>query len=287
MNKAVGFILVFIAALSWSTAGLFTRVVSTDIPTTLFWRSFTGGLCVLAVYMILRRTANIRKLFQFGVGEAVMAVVNAIATICFISSFFYTTIANVVFVSGTMPLITFVLAMIFLKEKLTLITTIACLLSAVGVMFIMWGAQNFGDIIGLALAFGMTTFLASLTVAVKYYPKADMVKATYLAAFLGALLVAPFATFGETSTSDYQWLFLYGFVNVGLGFAVYLVGVSKITAVAAALISLLEVLLAPIWAAWLFNEELGQRTIVGGGVILFATIMYLTVKERKIVESTA
>ncbi len=216
-----------------------------------------------------------------------MAVVNAIATICFISSFFYTTIANVVFVSGTMPLITFVLAMIFLKEKLTLITTIACLLSAVGVMFIMWGAQNFGDIIGLALAFGMTTFLASLTVAVKYYPKADMVKATYLAAFLGALLVAPFATFGETSTSDYQWLFLYGFVNVGLGFAVYLVGVSKITAVAAALISLLEVLLAPIWAAWLFNEELGQRTIVGGGVILFATIMYLTVKERKIVESTA
>ena len=100
MNKTVGSILVFVAALSWSTAGLFTRVVSTDIPTTLFWRSFTGGLCVLVVYMILNRTANLKKMFQFGVGEGVMAIVNAIATICFISSFFHTTIANVVFVSG-------------------------------------------------------------------------------------------------------------------------------------------------------------------------------------------
>ena len=285
MNRTTGSILVFIAALSWSTAGLFTRVVSTDIPTTLFWRSFTGGLCVLVVYMIFNRTANLKRLFTFGTGEAVMAVVNAIATICFIASFFHTTIANVVFVSGTMPLITFVLAVIFLKEKPTAITTIACSLSATGVMFIMWGAQNFGDVVGLALAFGMTTFLASLTVAVKYYPKADMVKATYLAAFLGAILVAPFATFGDTSVSDYQWLFLYGFVNVGLGFAVYLVGVSKITAVAAALISLLEVLLAPVWAAWLFGEEMGPRTAIGGGVILFATVMYLTLKERKVVAS--
>lgn len=287
MNRVAGVFLVFIAALSWSTAGLFTRVVSTDIPTTLFWRSLTGGMCVLAVYMILNRSIDPRRLFQFGIGEAVMAVVNAIATICFIASFFHTTIANVVFVSGTMPLITFVLAVIFLKEKPNVVTTTSCVLSASGVMLIMWGAQNLGDILGLALAFGMTAFLASLTVAVKYYPQADTIKATYLAAFLAALLVAPFTSFGDTSTSDYQWLFLYGSVNVGFGFAVYLLGVTKISAVAAALIALLEVLLAPIWAAWLFGEEIGPRTALGGGVILFATIMYLTLKERKAVVSTA
>ena len=144
-----------------------------------------------------------------------------------------------------------------------MITTTACVLSAIGVMFIMRGTQNFGDVIGLALAFGMTTFLAPLTVAVKYYPKADTIKATCLAAFLGALLVAPFASFGDTTESDYQWLFLYGFVNVGLGFAVYLVGVTKISAVAAALIALLEVLLAPIWAAWLLMRKWDQGPLWG------------------------
>jgi drug/metabolite transporter (DMT)-like permease len=38
-----------LAALSWSTAGLFPRLVSTDMFTTLFWRSLLGGLTVLVL----------------------------------------------------------------------------------------------------------------------------------------------------------------------------------------------------------------------------------------------
>ena len=53
MNQKLGITMVFIAAMAWSTAGLFTRVVSTDIPTTLFWRSLIGGLCVLLIYVFL------------------------------------------------------------------------------------------------------------------------------------------------------------------------------------------------------------------------------------------
>ena len=36
-----------------------------------------------------------------------------------------------------------------------------------------------------------------------------------------------------------------------------------------------------------FDEEMGPRTGVGGGIILLATIMYLTLKERRVVASTA
>ena len=43
MRNMTGPFLILIAALSWSTAGLFTRLVTTDIPTTLLWRSITGG----------------------------------------------------------------------------------------------------------------------------------------------------------------------------------------------------------------------------------------------------
>jgi len=39
--------LVFIAALSWSTAGLFPAVVTIGIPTTLLRRSLTGGAGIL------------------------------------------------------------------------------------------------------------------------------------------------------------------------------------------------------------------------------------------------
>ncbi len=43
-----GVVLIVLAALSWSTAGLFPRLVSTDVFTTLFWRSLLGGITVLA-----------------------------------------------------------------------------------------------------------------------------------------------------------------------------------------------------------------------------------------------
>ena len=50
-DAVIGMVLVAIAALSWSTAGLFTRVITTDIPTTLFWRSVFGGLAVMHIHM--------------------------------------------------------------------------------------------------------------------------------------------------------------------------------------------------------------------------------------------
>lgn len=41
--------------------------------------------------------------------------------------------------------------------------------------------------LGIGLAFAMTFFMASLTIAAKYFPTANVVKATYLSGFLGAL----------------------------------------------------------------------------------------------------
>ena len=69
MRNAVGPFLILIAALSWSTAGLFTRVVTTDIPTTLFWRSIVGCICVFFIYYITRRKKIIKDMFNFSVGD--------------------------------------------------------------------------------------------------------------------------------------------------------------------------------------------------------------------------
>lgn len=105
----------------------------------------------------------------------------------------------------------------------------------------MWGEQDFQHWTGVVLAFGMTVFMAAITVAAKHFPRADLTKATYLSAFIAAVAVMPFATFSNTLPSDYLWLFLYGFVNVGLGFGVYLLGVARVPALVAALVGLTEI----------------------------------------------
>lgn len=277
----MGPFLICVAALSWSTAGLFTRLVTTDIPTTLLWRSIIGGICVLLIYYAMDKKASFRDLFVFSLGEFCVACLSAAGMMCFISAFFFTTIANVSFVYGTMPLITYALSLIFLREKILIFPVSCCLISTLGMIIMTFGNAALNDDLGIALALGMTFFMAAMTVATKVFPKANTTKATYLSAFISALAVCPFATYTLLLTSDYIWLGLYGFVNVGLGFGIYLMGVTRVSALSAALIGLIEIPLAPIWAWLLFNEYIGGLVLLGGSIITLAAATYVLNHHRK------
>jgi hypothetical protein len=49
----LGLLLVTLSALVWSTAGLFTRIISVDTPTMLLWRGIFGSLGFFA-YMLFQ-----------------------------------------------------------------------------------------------------------------------------------------------------------------------------------------------------------------------------------------
>lgn len=274
-SYGVGVLCVFAAALAWSTAGLFTRVVSTDIPTTLLWRSMFGGGSVVLIYILVKKPRSFRELFQFKLGEFVIALLSALGMMCFISAFFFTSIANVSFVYGAMPLVTMLIAWLALNDPLTATGLISTVLSGSGVAVLVWGGQNFGDLIGIGLAFLMTFFMAAVTVAAKFFPDADAMKSAYLSGFIAAFLVLPFSQSMSASSQDLVWLALYGLVNVGLGFGVYLLGVSRVPALAAALIGLSEIPLAPIWAFLLFDERITIPMIAGGSSVLIASVIYI------------
>ena len=217
MRNLVGPFLILIAALSWSTAGLFTRVVTTDIPTTLLWRSSIGGVCVLIIYHLINKKMSFKELFLFSFGEFFIAVLSAAGMICFISAFFFTTIANVSFVYGTMPLVLIFSFPYFLKrENFFVFNFLLCRIHIGYGYYDIWkyGLKRlFGDI----PCAGYGVFYGGIDRCSKVFPESDTTKATYLSAFLGALIVLPFSTHSILPASDYIWLGLYGFVNVGLG----------------------------------------------------------------------
>ena len=281
-NTVIGMVFVAIAAVSWSTAGLFTRVVTTDIPTTLFWRSVFGGLAVVVIYVLHNRPKQLSVLFTFTRGEIVLAFVSGIAMCFFIAAFFFTSIANVSFVYGTSPLVTVILAWVLLKDRPPAMTLMAAGLGALGVAVLAWGGQNFNDLMGLALAGMMTLLMASIAVLAKYFPDTDAGKAAYLSAVIAALAMLPFVSGFMLDAHNLLWLALYGVVNIGLGFGVYLLGVARITPATAALIGLLEVPLAPIWANLIFDEALTLAIVIGGGLVLTAAVMHIRSTHRKV-----
>lgn len=135
-------------------------------------------LCFFIYYITTRE--KIKYLFKFSVGDFFISILSAAGMICFISAFFFTTIANVSFVYGTMPLVTYILSLIFLKERISVFSISCCVVSTLGMIIMTFGNAKLNDYWGIALALGMTFFMAALTVATKFFPKANTAKATYL-----------------------------------------------------------------------------------------------------------
>jgi drug/metabolite transporter (DMT)-like permease len=268
-------VLIVLAALAWSTAGLFPRLVSTDVSTTLFWRSLLGGITVLALQATLNKRDDLTSLWQLSRPEWGMAVMTAVAMITFIAAFFYATVADVVFIYGAFPILTLVLSALLLHTGIKRVDVICSVVVALGVTLILWGQPSLHNAFGTLLSFAATVMFALMTVGIKRYPNAEMVKVTYTGAFLSALMMLPFADFTHTSRHDIAWLWLYGVLNIGVGFGLFLLGVRRIKTVLASLICMIEIPLAPMWAYAFFGEKVTQQSLVGGAVILLAVLANL------------
>jgi drug/metabolite transporter (DMT)-like permease len=268
----LGVVLIALAALSWSTAGLFPRIVSTDVFTTLFWRSLLGGLSVLALQALLNKRHDLRSLWRLTRAELLMSVASSGAMVCFIAAFFYAPVADVVFIYSAFPIITLLLSALLLRTIVQRIDVLCTLTVVAGMGLIVWGQPSLQSLLGAALSLFATLLFALITIGIKRHPQAEMVKVTYMGAFIAALAMAPFSSFGSTSTHDLLWLWLYGLLNVGIGFGLYLLGVRRLKAVLASLVCMLEIPLAPLWVYVFFDETVSRQSLMGGAVIVLAVL---------------
>jgi drug/metabolite transporter (DMT)-like permease len=88
-------------------------------------------------------------------------------------------------------------------------------------------------------------------------------------------MVLPFAQFSGTSGQDLAWLWLYGFLNIGVGFGCFLLGVRRVKTVLASLICMVEIPLAPLWAFAVFDENVSRNSLLGGTVIVSTVLAHL------------
>ena len=101
----VGVILVTTAALIWSTAGFFTRLISADTWTLLFWRSVFGALFLLAVLVRQERLGALRTIGTMGRPGWVVAILSTIVILTYISALRLTAVADVMIIQATLPFV--------------------------------------------------------------------------------------------------------------------------------------------------------------------------------------
>jgi drug/metabolite transporter (DMT)-like permease len=267
-----GQIYVALAAVAWSTAGLLQRQLSLDIATQVAGRALFATLALLAYVAVAERGRVAQACRSVGLAGVGFAICLAVASATFIAALNHTTVARVLFIQAVSPVLAALLAWVLLGEPVTRRTALAMAVALAGVG-IMLGAPGSGDALGDGLAVVMAFSFALALVITRHRRDVSMAPATCLSQLLLLVVLFPLATPADVGGDDVLWLAVMGGTQIGLGLALLAIGARLIPAAQVGLITLLEVVLGPIWVWIAVSERPDTATLVGGAIVIGAIVM--------------
>ncbi len=269
---------VALAAVAWSTAGILQRELTVDIPTQLAGRALFAALGLLAYVAVVERGEVVRAFRAIGRGGLLIALLLGISSGSFIISLNYASVANVLFMQALAPVLAAALGML-LGEPVGRRTWLAMGIAIAGVALMVGGPGRPG-LLGLGLSFLMSFSFAATLVLTRHLRNVSMAPATCLSQLLVLLCGAPLGRPSEIGGQDLLLLVSLGVGQIGLGFVLLTIGARLIAAAEVALITLLEVVLGPLWV-WIFlGEGAGAATLAGGAVVLVGVAIQVRAGSR-------
>lgn len=276
----LGLLLLTGAAIAWSSAGLFTRLIAAETWSMLVWRGLFAAAGLLAVLLTLEGRAGLRGFQRLGSAGWLFVGVSAAGMACFMFSLRLTTVAHVSVIYATAPLVAAGLGWLALRERPSPRALAASLVALVGVA-VMVGPGVEGSPVGDLLAFGMTLAMATIMVIARARPNLPITAAACLSALAGAVLSLPFAETLAITLPDLALTAVFGLINLAAGLALFTVGARLLPPVETALVGSLEVPLAPllVWAA--LGETPAPATLIGGAVVFVAVTAHVLGEARR------
>ena len=267
------------AAVAWSTAGVLQRELSVGTTTQIAGRALFACLALAAFVAATNRGTALAAFRSMGAAGLAVAVCTALASGSFIVALNHATVANVVFMQALAPVGAALIAWFALREP---ITRRGCLSIGVAILGVglMVGAPGSSSLLGLVTSLVMTLSFSVGIVITRHRRDVSMAPAVCLSQLL---LVLSFGAFAQPTTAtprDLWLLVLLGVGQMALGLALLTVGARLIPAPEVAVITLLEVILAPLWVWLALSERPPTMTLVGGAVVILGVLLLATERTR-------
>src|SRR5947209_9727239 len=269
-----GQVAVALAAVVWSTAGVLQRQLSVGVATQVGGRALFAAVAITAYVAVAERGRVLVACWSVGRAGVGFAACLALASGTFIVALNHASVAQVLFIQAIAPVLAALLGRGLLDERLSMRTAVAMAVALVGVG-VMVGSPGGGSALGDGLSVLMSFSFALAIVIARHRRDVSMAPATGLAQLMLVLAAAPFALAagGHVGTSDVLWLALFGAGQIGVGLILLTIGARLIPAAQVALISLLEVVLGPLWVWLAVGERPSLTTIIGGAIVVAAVVL--------------
>jgi len=270
-----GQLAILVAAVAWSTAGLAQRELDANPATQVAGRAVFAAIALFALVVVMERRGTVAAFRSMGRSGVAMAVFLAISSGTFLLALNYTTVANVLFMQAAAPMMAALLGWALLSERIDGRTWVALALAGAGVVLMAAGSFDSGAA-AVGLPFLMTASFAAVIVIARHRRDVSMMPATCASQVLVVVACLPFVAPGSASDSDWAILAALGVGQMGLGLAFLTIGARLIPPAQVAVISLLEVVLGPLWVWLAYEERPSLATFLGGLVVVSAVVVQAT-----------
>ena len=275
-----GILMLLGATLAWSTSGLFARAITVDTPTMILWRGLAGAAGLLVVLWWLKGAEGFRDFRRLGTAGWAYALCSGLAMLLFVGSLRNTSIAHVAIIYATLPFVAAFLGWLILKEPPGRAGILAASLALSGAA-VMVGLGNDGALLGDLMAMGMVLAVAAMILIARGNPDAPMLAAGTLSAIWAPLAMVPFATLAGIDGPNILLMIAFGLINSTFGFALFVIGSRHTTPVETALIGALETALTPVWVWLVFHETPTTPTLIGGAMVMTASLGHILWTSRQ------
>lgn len=267
-------------ALMWSIAGVVTRhLESARSFEVTFWRSFFTLLSLLVILPVFQGRQVFSRIRHAGRYLWISGVCWSVMFTAFMLALTMTSVANVLVTLALGPLLTAVVARVFIGHRIPPRTWTAIAVAGVGIAWMygqqlsLGGFEQFaGTLVALLVPIAAAVNWTVVQRSQAHGEKIDLVPAVLVGAAISSLMTLPLAFPFAATGRDLVLLALLGLVQLAIPCVLAVICARVLKAPEVSLLALLEIIFG-ILLAWVGAGEVPAASVLTGGLLVIGALV--------------
>ena len=272
-NHLKGLLIAFFGVLMLTPDPVLVRLADADTFTILFWRGIFYALGVLAILFATYRKNTFKELKNIGRPGIWIGILSGIGGVTFIAAIQYTSIAKVLVIISTAPMVVAIISWVIINEKPKLYTWISMLIIVAGIYIVMKGDTGALNVMGSSLAV-ISIIAGGYSFALtRKYSNVNMVPAMIVNALVVSGVGLAFSSSFYLPFDSLMYV-IAGGILLAIAFSLITLAPRFIPASEVAMFMPLGTIFGIISAWLVINEQPSSSSIVGGSIVVITLFFH-------------
>ena len=272
-NHLKGLLIAFFGVLMLTPDPVLVRLADADTFTILFWRGIFYALGVLAILFATYRKKTFKELKNIGRPGIWIGILSGIGGVTFIAAIQFTSIAKVLVIISTAPMVVAIISWVIINEKPKLYTWISMLIIVTGIYIVMKGDTGTLNVMGSSLAV-ISIIAGGYSFALtRKYSNVNMVPAMIVNALVVSGVGLAFSSSFYLPFDSLMYV-IAGGILLAIAFSLITLAPRFIPASEVAMFMPLGTIFGIISAWLVINEQPSSSSILGGSIVVITLFFH-------------